>query len=160
MVILYICCIILLFYFFNKHGNGSLNHSADILLLSCIDYRLIDDIVYSLNRLGYINSYDQFILAGASLGYNNNNKWRDVCNDHIDIATKLHNIKKIYIIDHYDCGYYKQFYSKSELQQNEHALHVNNLIKSVDLMKNTYPGMFEYKVFIINLDGQLQEIKI
>jgi hypothetical protein len=34
-----------------------------------MDFRLIDDMVHFMNNLGYNNNYDQFTLAGASLGF-------------------------------------------------------------------------------------------
>jgi hypothetical protein len=34
-----------------------------------MDFRLVDDTVYYLNSLGLNNNYDQFVLAGASLGF-------------------------------------------------------------------------------------------
>ena len=40
------------------------------MLLSCMDFRLLDDIVVFMNALGYHNNYDQYILAGSSLGAN------------------------------------------------------------------------------------------
>jgi hypothetical protein len=40
------------------------------MVLACMDFRLIDDEVYYFNKVGYTNNYDKFILAGASVGYN------------------------------------------------------------------------------------------
>jgi hypothetical protein len=34
-----------------------------------MDFRLIDDIVRFMDGKGYNNNYDQFILAGGSLGF-------------------------------------------------------------------------------------------
>jgi hypothetical protein len=45
-------------------------HTARAMVLSCMDFRLIDDMVVFLNEIGYNNNYDQFILAGSSLGSN------------------------------------------------------------------------------------------
>ena len=41
---------------------------ADALLLSCIDYRLVDKTERYMNGRGLMGQYDQVILAGASLG--------------------------------------------------------------------------------------------
>jgi len=38
------------------------------MVLSCMDFRLLDDTTVFMNARGYNNNYDQFILAGASLG--------------------------------------------------------------------------------------------
>jgi hypothetical protein len=34
-----------------------------------MDFRLCDDIVKFMNEQGFNNNYDQFVLAGASLGF-------------------------------------------------------------------------------------------
>ena len=44
--------------------------TAKALVITCMDFRLIDDAVNYLDAQGYNNNYDEFILAGASLGYN------------------------------------------------------------------------------------------
>ena len=64
----------------------------------------MDEVVVAMNKLGYSNLYDQFILAGASLGFNYGtvdasmvplefNYWQQSCYDNIDIAIQLHHIK-------------------------------------------------------------------
>jgi hypothetical protein len=42
---------------------------AKCFLVTCMDFQLIDDMVVFMNSLGYNNNYDQFILAGGSLGF-------------------------------------------------------------------------------------------
>lgn len=44
-------------------------HQAKCFLVTCMDFRLIDDVTHFMDRMGYNNNYDQFILAGASLGF-------------------------------------------------------------------------------------------
>lgn len=48
-------------------GKQYILKDARALLLTCIDFRLIDNVVFKLNELGYTNNYDEFALAGASL---------------------------------------------------------------------------------------------
>jgi hypothetical protein len=40
------------------------------MVLSCMDYRFIDQAARLLQELEHARAYDKFILAGASLGYN------------------------------------------------------------------------------------------
>ena len=42
---------------------------AKAFLYRCMDFRLLDDIVYFMNLIGYNNNYDQFILGGGSLAF-------------------------------------------------------------------------------------------
>lgn len=82
---------------------------VDALALTCIDYRLVDDGVRFFDGLGLTNHYDQVALAGASLAavspsFSSSNAafW-----DHIAIARKLHNIRRVIVLDHRDCGAYR-----------------------------------------------------
>jgi hypothetical protein len=82
------------------------------------------------------NKYDEFILAGSSLGYNTAlnfdpsgvyssatfkgnpatdssfNSWQIAFTQHLDIAILLHDVSNIILIDHLECGAYKTFYSQ------------------------------------------------
>jgi hypothetical protein len=60
-----------------------------------MDFRLIDDEVRFMDKLGYNNNYDQFILAGASLGFTQDkySNWGDTLIEHMKIGHSLHNFK-------------------------------------------------------------------
>ena len=49
--------------------NQLLVHEAKAIIYTCMDFRLIDDVVLFMNKKGFNNNYDQFILAGASLAF-------------------------------------------------------------------------------------------
>ena len=103
-------------------------------------YGLIDDVVILMNNEGYNNNYDEFILAGASLGYNQEiySEWRIVLNKHIELAIQLHDIQEIIIIDHMNCCVYKIFYNNQNLlEEDEKRLHIENLNKFKILINTT-----------------------
>ena len=53
-------------------------HKAKAIILTCMDFRVIDDTTFLLNSLGYNNNYDQFILAGSSFGLlHDSDNWKD-----------------------------------------------------------------------------------
>jgi len=151
-----ISCIVILYYRPNFRPGYQLHaHKAKILLLSCMDFRLIDDMVYKLILQGEVNNYDQFILAGASLGYNAKPDWARVFEEHIETALALHDIEYIYIMDHLQCGMYKKHYGSQLDDTNEVALHRENLQASINKLESRFPGKFKYKTFIMALDGSL-----
>jgi carbonic anhydrase len=166
LVVAVISVIWLLYMIFIKYisvvtkSNQSKLHHAKAMVLTCMDFRLIDDIVVKLNNLGYMNNYDQFILAGASLGYNGiveYKNWNNIFDTHIDLAMKLHNIKQIILIDHLDCGGYKLAYNKQELENDgEYNKHVENLKKAKETLNNKYPGLL-VKMFIIDIEGNVMQ---
>src|SRR5580698_10252379 len=104
--------------------------AADIeaLAIMCIDYRLVDDAVHFFDdKRDLRKQYDLVALAGASLAAvapafpsSGAAFW-----DHVAIARQLHNIKRVVVLDHRQCGAYRvQFGSQfaaggaAELEQH------------------------------------------
>jgi len=104
--------------------------AADIeaLAIMCIDYRLVDDAVRFFDTDRHlVKQYDLVALAGASLAAvapafpsSSAAFW-----DHVAIARQLHNIKRVVMLDHRQCGAYRvQFGSQfaeggdAELEQH------------------------------------------
>ncbi len=91
----------------------------NILVLSCMDLRLTDNLVDFLHFDNLHNRYDHFILAGTSLlcteklktlfsedNYTKYSHWKKSLDDHLQLAISLHKIKDVYIVEHQDCGAY------------------------------------------------------
>jgi len=106
---------------------------TEALLLSCMDYRLMDDIVRYMDGRGLADKYDHVILAGASLGVLNDKypAWGQTFWDHVGVAIELHHIAKIIVMDHRDCGAYKVFLGPDVAKDaaTEHAAHAAELRK-------------------------------
>lgn len=108
-----------------------------VLLLSCMDPRLLDDVVAFMNRDNLTNRYDHVILAGAALGTLQDEfpHWRDTFFEHLKLAVALHNITDIYIVEHRNCGAYNYFrqldYGNSpaeqDREQHDHTRHAFEL---------------------------------
>lgn len=160
-LIIIICIFTCFFYSYNhtpiKTQNQLVATNAKALLISCMDFRLIDDLVYALNKMGYNNNYNNIILAGASLGYNQtvNDAWRKTVDDHIQLSQRMHNITQIIVIDHMMCGAYKMLYNKPDLTRDEELkLHKENFIKFRKLMKYKYPKL-EILTYLMDIDGTI-----
>jgi hypothetical protein len=64
-----------------------------------------------MDSKGLRRKYDIFVLAGAAAGANEKEKWRDVLVDHIKTARLVgHPIDRIMILEHRDCGAYREFF--------------------------------------------------
>jgi len=106
-----------------------------------MDLRLLDDIVRFLEHDNLTNRYDQFILAGASLGavlkdvgpshLNNNLEihdkpvdvssfycWQQALFQHLDLAIALHQVQDVYIIEHEHCGAYQHFLKEGDFEHD------------------------------------------
>ncbi len=103
--------------------------------------------------MGYKNNYDEFILAGASLGYNGllDYNWQTCADAHIELSRELHEITEIILVDHMRCGAYKAKYgSISAIEEYEY--HRDNLKSAAQTIKQKYPS-FTVKKFILSIDG-------
>jgi hypothetical protein len=60
-----------------------------------MDFQLIDEMVVFMNSLGYNNNYDQFILAGSSLGFTTDKyeHWGQSLIDHMNIGKQFHHFQ-------------------------------------------------------------------
>ena len=80
------------------------NHEADVLLLTCMDFRFFLTIAEMMERV----KYDHVILAGAALGVvqEKEKHWGKTYFDHLGLAVKLHKIRNVWVMEHRDCGAY------------------------------------------------------
>jgi len=135
---------------------GSDKQSCELFCLTCIDFRFVDDTSYYMSCIGNSNNYDQFILAGASLGYNGIQdyyNWILCCDQHIALSRDLHSITEISIFDHLECSAYKIVYSEEELAgDGEFKLHVENLDKAEKTILHKYPFITKVNKYIFDLN--------
>jgi hypothetical protein len=128
-------------------------------VLFCFDHRFINNMHELLNRDPIIKSFNYFALAGGSLGFLKNELgcWDKTCIDHIELAQKIYNIKKIIIIDHEDCEMYKDYYNdlkKHPKREKKH--HINNLTELMEIFEKKFK--LHVDAFILNLDGSFIKI--
>ncbi len=153
----------------------------NVLVLSCIDLRLTDNLLDFLHFDNLHNRYDHIILAGTSLLCTQKNKhlliedpkakdpirsprtsytnWRQVFYDHLHIAEVLHAIKDVYIIEHQDCGAYKSFLDPKKVDMSTLALekkwHKTFSVELANDIQTNYPGL-NVHCFLIDLRGNVE----
>jgi carbonic anhydrase len=135
-------------------------HEAKAFMITCMDFRLIDDDVKLMDSLGYNNNYDEFVLAGGSLGFVQQEYpyWATTALDHMEIGLKLHHFRQIIIIDHFDCGAYKKFMPYKN-REEELKNHQECIQKAHDLLKARYPN-FSFRAFLMDLYGKATEVTV
>ncbi len=105
------------------------DHHASVLLLTCIDFRFFDEVEDVIRAKGLVGDYDHVIVAGAELGpvidFGPEPKphWRDFFLDHLKLSKSLHNISKVLVLGHEDCGAYKKFVGQID-PQDEESVHL------------------------------------
>lgn len=166
LLILQLLIVIIVYFIFIKSNfinnnlitqNQMTAHHAKAIVITCMDFRLIDDAVRYLDSIGYNNNYDEFILAGASLGYNQTKftAWTETLDKHIELAENLHDIKEVIVIDHMQCGAYKIFYDKKEIKREEEIkLHRENFKIFEKTISTKYPNL-KVRTLLMDLDGKI-----
>ncbi|MBF0272275.1 MAG: twin-arginine translocation signal domain-containing protein [Magnetococcales bacterium] len=139
------------------HAGGH----TEAMLLSCMDYRLINQIEHYMFKRCMRTKYDHVILAGASLGALNDKfpAWGQTFWDHLDVAKKLHDIRSVIIMDHRDCGAYKVILGEDLAKdaQKETAVHKAQLEKLAAAVKKKYPEL-GIELLLMGLDGEVETL--
>ncbi len=124
------------------------------MVLSCIDPRFQPIVYEYLKKKKLKGQYSSFIIAGSSIGVTSNRfkKWHKTFWDNFDTSVKLHNIKKLIVINHQDCGAAKIINGKKKFnKENEKKIHNESFLKLKKTFKKKYPGFdFEFKIITLN----------
>ena len=131
------------------------------MVLSCIDPRF-QPIVYNyLKKKKLMGKYSSFTIAGSALGVTANRfkKWHKVFWENFDTSVKLHNIKKLIVINHRDCGAAKIINGKKEFSLiNETKVHKTAFQKLKKIFKKKYPKL-SIELKIISLNSKVETFK-
>jgi len=134
---------------------------AEALLLSCMDYRLLDDVARYMNAQGLDDKYDHVILAGASLGADNTKflAWVTTFWEHLDTAIALHGVSRVIIIDHRDCGAYRVILGKDYAGDPpaETTVHAKVMRRLGAKIARRYPAL-KREYLLMALDGSVESI--
>ena len=89
------------------------------MVLSCIDPRFQPIVYKYLKKKKITGKYSSFTIAGSSIGITASKfkKWHKAFWDNFDTSVKLHNIKKLIVINHRDCGVAKLLMGKKNFQR-------------------------------------------
>lgn len=136
---------------------------AEVLLLSCMDYRLLDEVAHYMDGRGLTDKYDHVILAGASLGalVDAKPEWGATFWNHVDVAKQLHHIRKVMIIDHRDCGAYKVFIGPETAKdrETETHFHTEQLRKVAAALAARHPDL-GVELLLMSLDGKVEPVTL
>ena len=131
------------------------------MVLSCIDPRF-QPIVYTyLKKKGLNGKYSFFTIAGSAIGVTANKfkRWHNVFWDNFETSVRLHNIKKLIVINYRDCGAAKIINGKKEFSKiNETIVHKNSFQKIKKIFKKKYPKL-SVELKIISLNSKVETFK-
>jgi len=137
------------------------NHKAKALVLSCIDFRLIEAerSFLSLQHLG--NQYDWVALAGASLALTGfpHGAEAEAFWDQLALSQQLHQIEKAIVLDHQDCGAYASQIDPNLSQDldRERQIHAAYLNRAYWEIKKRYPDL-TVELYFVTLKGDVNPV--
>ena len=129
------------------------------MVLSCIDPRF-QSIVYNyLKKKKLTRKYSSFTIAGSAIGVTANKfkRWHKVFWDNFETSVKLHNIKKLIVINHRDCGAAKIINGKKTFDNfHETKIHKSSFNKIKKRFKNKYPNL-NIETILISLNKTVEK---
>jgi len=128
------------------------------MVLSCIDPRFQPIINNYLKKKKLNGKYSSFTIAGSAIGVTANKfkRWHKTFWDNFDTSVKLHNIRKLIVINHRDCGAAKVINGKKIFNKlNETKIHQNSFIKIKKKFKKKYPK-FKIELKLISLNRKIE----
>lgn len=136
-------------------------HTTEALVLSCMDFRMMDHVSNFLADKGLQGKYDLVAIAGAAIGVMNEAKpaWGELFWEHVDLARSLHGIRRVIVIDHRDCGACKAFVTSdcADDHQRELEIHSKPLKDLRSEVAKRAPEL-EVDLYLMDLDGSVEEI--
>jgi hypothetical protein len=134
---------------------------AEVLLLTCMDFRLQNEIAAYMDQRGLRDKYDHIGIAGASLGVLTvlRPDWSRSFWDHLHTAVQLNQIRKVMVLDHLDCDVYRLLLGDDATKDpaNELTMHAQRLRLLRGLI-NQQNANLEVELGVMALDGAVQTV--
>ena len=116
----------------------------EAMVLSCIDPRFQAKVFNHLKRKKLTGKYSAFTIAGAAIGVTHKKfkKWHSTFWDNLDTSIKLHNISKLIVLNHKDCGAAKMVNKEKKFNSLiENKIHKESFINLKKKLKKKYPNL-------------------
>ena len=116
----------------------------EAMVLSCMDPRFQPKVFNYLKKKKLTGKYSSFTIAGSAIGVTSKKfkKWQPTFLDNLSTSIKLHNINKLIVINHEDCGAAKIVNGKKEFNSTiEKKIHKVSFKKIKSIMDRKFPEL-------------------
>ena len=127
------------------------------MVLSCMDPRFQHLVHNHLKKKKLIGKYSAFTIAGAAVGVTHNKfkHWHKTFYDNLATSIQLHQIEKLIVINHKDCGAAKIANGTKEFNPvNEKKIHQESFLKIKKQIKKKFPKL-KVELNLISLDSKI-----
>lgn len=132
----------------------------EAMVLSCIDPRFQDLVNKQQARDGMSGKYSAFTIAGASIGVVAPafKEWHKTFWENLGASVQLHNIKKVVVVNHRDCGAAKIAYGDAKVANAaaETVTHMQALMEFRKQLKEKHPNL-GVELKLMSLDGKIEQ---
>lgn len=118
------------------------SHACDALVITCIDFRIQRTINKWLKAYVKDYVYDRVALAGGVYDLYAILK-------QLDISHRLHNIHKVILVNHEDCGAYGK--------EGSFERHKRDLEIAAEVIEKLY-SLIDVETYFVGLDGTVREV--
>ncbi len=129
------------------------------MVLSCMDPRFQNLVHNHLKKKKLTGKYSAFTIAGAAVGVTHNKfkKWHKTFYDNLATSIQLHNIEKLIVINHKDCGAAKIGNQKKEFNtSDEMKIHLDSFFKIKKTIKKRFPKL-KIELYLMSLDKRVKK---
>lgn len=117
-------------------------HTCHALVITCIDFRFQDFINDWISKNIPPKSHDRVAFAGAT-------KNLEIILGQIEISKKLHDVKRVILINHEDCGAYGEAGTPEK--------HAEDLKNAAEQVQEKLPDI-EVETYYLHLDGTFEKV--
>ena len=114
----------------------------EAMVLSCMDPRFQPKVYKYLKTKKLTGKYSAFTIAGAAIGVTHKKfkKWHSTFFDNLSTSIKLHEINRLIVINHKDCGAAKIVNGKKKFNSTiENKIHKDSFKKIKKVLTKKYP---------------------
>lgn len=119
-----------------------MSHYCQALVLACIDFRFITGLANWLKNQNLEKDYDLITIAGSAknLASPQNENEKEFILKQIEISNRLHQIKKVILVNHQDCGAYGGSAAFGSLKE-EFEFHQEELMRGKEKILEGFPNL-------------------
>lgn len=119
-----------------------MDHSCEAVIVTCIDFRFQELINNWISGNFSPKTFDRVAIAGGVFDL-------DYVLKQVEISKRLHQIKKVILINHEDCGAYGETGTPGK--------HAEDLKNATDQIKQRYPDL-AVETYYLHLDGIFEPV--
>jgi len=134
---------------------------AQVMVLSCIDYRLVDDVSRYLSQRGLDDRYSEMRVPGAGLAAVDGRRpaWVTTVWETVAMSRQAHGIRRLYVVNHRDCSAVAARFGRLSVASPEDELRLHRrILQNVALeARRRFPDL-EVEMGFMELDGTVRRL--